>query len=274
MAAETIIIGGFFFVFGSIIGSFLNVCIVRMPKEESVVSPRSRCVKCKKMIPWYDNVPLVSYIALGGKCKNCGVKFSFRYFLVEVLTGLTFVGFYLYYGLDILLLPYLFMTCCFIVATMVDFEHRIIPDEISVGGMCVGILMSLFIPEMHIVDVAGKNFFLVRLHSLGLSLLGVLLGGGLIYAMGILGDFLFKKESMGGGDIKLLAMIGAFMGWQLAILTFFVAPLFGAVYGIVEKIRTDDNAIAYGPFLVLGALISLFCGDRILVWILGGYGIF
>ena len=109
--------------------------------------------------------------------------------------------------------------------------------------------------------------------SLGLSLLGVVIGGGIIYLMGMLGDFLFKKESMGGGDIKLMALIGAFLGWKLAVLAFFIAPFFGAVFGIIEKIRTKDTAIAYGPFLALGALISLFWGDPILAWIMRGYGL-
>ncbi|HNV24281.1 MAG TPA: prepilin peptidase [Candidatus Omnitrophota bacterium] len=267
------IFGVFMFILGLIVGSFLNVCIVRMPKEKSVVFPASHCPKCLKPIDWFDNIPLLSYVLLRGRCRFCHEKISARYFLVELITGLTFLGFYLYFGFNRLLIPYLFMISGFIVATFVDFEHRIIPDEISVGGMCAGLIFSLFMPELHGVSVIGKNIFLAHLHSLGLSLLGVFIGGGCIYAMGVLGDFLFKKESMGGGDVKLLAMIGAFLGWQLAILTFFVAPFFGAVFGLIEKIRTNDNAIPYGPFLVLGALISMFYGDKIIAMILRGYGL-
>ncbi len=125
-----------------------------------------------------------------------------------------------------------------------------------------------------VLSATYSSVWFAHLHSLGLSFLGAIVGGGLIYAMGMLGDFLFKKESMGGGDVKLLAMIGAFLGWQLAILTFFVAPVFGAVFGVIEKIRTKESTIAYGPFLVLGALISLFYGREIIMWILRGYGIF
>lgn len=272
--SETILICIILFVLGICIGSFLNVCIVRLPHEKSVVTPRSHCVQCKKTIRWHDNIPLLSFILLGGKCRYCKAKFSFRYFLVELLTGVTFVLFFLHFGLTPVLIAYLTMTCGFIVATFVDFEHRIIPDEISIGGMCAGLIFSLFIPELHGVAASHNHFYLNGLHSLGLSLLGVLIGGGSIYAMGILGDFLFKKESMGGGDIKLLAMVGAFMGWKLAILTFFIAPFFGAVYGIIEKIRTKDTAIAYGPFLVLGALICLFYGDGLIVWIMSGYGLY
>ncbi len=264
----------FMFILGAIVGSFLNVCIVRMPHEQSVVTPRSHCVYCKKPLLWYDNIPFVSYILLGGRCRFCKEKISPRYFLVELITAITFVGFYQYFGLTALLPAYLTMVCGFIVATFVDFEHRIIPDEISVGGMVAGLLFSAFIPELHGVSSSTGPLILAHLKSLGWSLAGVLAGGGSIYAMGILGDFLFKKESMGGGDVKLMAMVGAFLGWQFAILTFFLAPFFGAVYGIAEKIRTKDTAIAYGPFLVVGALISLFYGDQIIRWILSGYGLY
>lgn len=193
-----------------------------------------------------------------------------RYAIVELLTGLSFWFFYSYFGLTILLAPYLIMICGFIVATFVDFEHRIIPDEISLGGTGAGLFLSLAIPQLHGVSVAGQSIWLAHLQSFGLSFLGVLVGGGSIYLMGILGDFLFKKESMGGGDVKLLAMIGAFLGWKMALLTFFIAPFFGAVFGIIEKIRTKDTAIPYGPFLVLGAIICLFWGDSIIAWILRG----
>jgi len=268
------IIGIIMFVLGAIVGSFLNVCIVRLPHERSIVLPRSHCVHCKKMIPWYDNIPFISCLILRFRCRFCKEKISPRYFLVELITGATFLSFYWYYGLTILLWPYLVMTACFIVAIFVDFEHRIIPDEVSVGGMFAGLVFSLLIPQLHDIPAEGRSLIVVHLHSLGLSLLGALIGGGSIYLMGVLGDFLFKKESMGGGDVKLLAMVGAFMGWKFAVLTFFIAPFFGAVYGIIEKIRTNDTAIAYGPFLVLGALICLFQGDAIIAWIMSGYGLY
>ena len=264
----------FMFILGAIVGSFLNVCIVRMPHEKSVVTPRSHCVHCKKQLLWYDNIPFISYVLLGGHCRFCKEKISPRYFLVELITAITFVIFYQYFGLTALLPAYLAMVCGFIVATFVDFQHRIIPDEISIGGMVAGLLFSAFIPELHGMDAGTGSLILAHLKSLGWSLVGVLVGGGSIYAMGILGDFLFKKESMGGGDVKLMAMVGAFLGWKLAILTFFLAPFAGAVYGIVEKIRTKDSMIAFGPFLVAGAIISLFWGDAIILWILSGYGLY
>lgn len=265
-------VGAGMFVFGAIGGSFLNVCIVRLPHGKSVVQPRSHCVHCQKPLLWHDNIPFISYIFLRGRCRFCRGKISSRYFIVELITALAFWGFYQYFGWTKLLVPYLVMTSGFIVATFVDFEHRIIPDEVSIGGMAAGLIFSLLMPQLHGVR-ADEGLVLVHAKSLGLSLLGVLAGGGAIYAMGILGDFLFKKESMGGGDVKLMAMVGAFLGWKLAILTFFLAPFFGAVYGIIEKIRTKDTAIAYGPFLVAGALISLFCGDAILAWMMRGYGL-
>ncbi len=270
--SEILFVETFIFFLGACIGSFLNVCIVRLPKEESVVKPSSHCVACKKPIAWFDNIPLVSYIALGGKCRYCKAKFSVRYFFVELLTAFTFFAFYKFFGLTWMTLAYWVMVSGFIVATFVDFEHRIIPDEVSVGGMCVGLILSFLIPQLQGLTVEQGNW-LINFKSLAFSVIGVLVGGGSIYLMGLAGDLIFKKESMGGGDVKLMAMIGAFMGWKLALLTFFLAPFFGAFYGIAEKIRTKDSAIAYGPFIVLAALTSLFYGQKIINWILSGYGL-
>jgi len=268
------LIGIVFFIFGAIVGSFLNVCIVRLPNEKSIVTPRSHCVHCKKTIPWYDNIPFVSFLLLKGKCRFCGQKISPRYLFVELISAGAFFGFYAYFGLEVLLWPYLLMVSGFIVAMFVDFEHRIIPDEVSVGGTLAGLVFSLFIPQLHAVHAAGKSIYIIHLQSLGLSFLGVLVGGGSIYLMGMFGEFLFKKESIGGGDVKLLAMIGAFMGWKFAILSLFAASVLGAVFGIIEKIRTKDSTIAFGPFLGLGALVCLFWGDEIIHWIMSGYGLY
>ncbi|MBF0504566.1 MAG: prepilin peptidase [Candidatus Omnitrophica bacterium] len=254
--------GLFFFVVGSITGSFLNVCIVRLPVEKSIVFPGSHCVSCAAPIKWYDNIPLISWIVLKGRCRSCQARISFRYLLVELLTALTFLFFFKYYGWQLVLFPYLVMVSGFIVAIFVDFAFRIIPDEVSIGGMIAGLIFSFFIPQLH----GCHSAFL----GAGYSLVGILVGGGSIYLMGALGDFVFKKETMGGGDVKLVGMVGAFMGWKLALLTFFLAPFFGAVYGIIEKIRTKDSTIAYGPFLIMGALVSLFWGNQIINFILTG----
>jgi len=256
-------IGALVFVFGLIVGSFLNVCIYRMPRERSVVAPRSFCPHCKKTIPWYDNIPLLSYLLLGGKCRSCRKKISLQYFIIELLTGLFFLWFYSAMGLGARFFIYLIFVCGLIVATFVDFNFRIIPDEISVGGIIVGLLCSLAFPALH---HASSN-----LVGLARSLLGVVVGGGVIWLTGIIGDFIFKKETMGGGDVKLLAMIGAFVGWQMVLLTFFIAPLFGSVVGIIIKLKTKDSLIAYGPYLALASIVVLFWGNDILRWVLYRY---
>lgn len=261
-----LLLGIFIFIVGAMTGSFLNVCIVRLPLEKSVVFPGSHCVACRTPINWYDNIPLISWVLLGGRCRACKEKISFRYWFVELLTGCVFVLFYWHYSqggtIQPVLWPYLVMVSGFIVATFVDFEYRIIPDEVSIGGMIVGLILSLFVPQLHGV----RSPFL----GVGYSLLGILVGGGAIYLMGVIGDFVFKKETMGGGDVKLMGMVGAFMGWKLALLTFFLAPFYGAGFGIVEKIRTKDSTIAYGPFLIMGALTSLFWGERIINFLIVG----
>jgi len=256
------LLGIFIFIVGAMTGSFLNVCIVRLPLEKSIVFPGSHCVACRTPIHWYDNIPLISWVLLGGRCRACKEKISMRYWIVELLTGLTFFLFYRHYGLQPVLWPYLVMVSGFIVATFVDFEHRIIPDEVSLGGMIAGVVFSLIVPQLQGV----QSPFL----GVGYSLLGLLVGGGTIYLMGVMGDFVFKKETMGGGDVKLMGMVGAFLGWKMALLTFFLAPFFGAGFGIVEKIRTKDSTIAYGPFLIMGALVSLFWGDKIIHFFLTG----
>ena len=321
----------FFFILGSMIGSFLNVCIVRLPQEKSVVFPSSHCPKCQKPIAWYDNIPLISWLVLGGRCRHCKGRVAFRYWMVELLTATIFLVFYYYFGAIEILPAYLVMVSCFIIATFVDLEHRIIPDEVSIGGMLAGLVLSVLIPQLHpssenlliggfiagflvllclflewiypffckhLMDpqeqhddkplkililvslvviyminariIQGPPLLNSHLHSLACSMAGFIIGGGSIYAMGLLGDIIFRKESMGGGDVKLMAMIGAFLGWKIALLSFFIAPFFGGVVGIIEKIRTKESTIAYGPFIVLGALVSMFWGNYIIEWILAG----
>mgnify|MGYP001564200396 CR=1 FL=1 len=250
----------FVFTFGLIVGSFLNVCIFRMPREQSVVKPRSFCPHCKKTVKWYDNIPLLSYALLGGACRFCKKKISFQYFIVELVTGLFFASLYHAFGLSWPFLIYLIFVCALTVATFVDFNFRIIPDEISVGGIVVGLLISFAYPRLH---NEGSHFL-----GLYRSFLGVIIGGGIIWLTGIIGDFVFKKETMGGGDVKLLAMIGAFLGWQMALLTFFIAPFFGSVVGIIIKLKTKSSLIAYGPYLSLASIVVLFWGNNILNWVL------
>ena len=265
----------FVFIAGSIVGSFLNVCIYRLPLEQSVVKPRSFCPNCKKSIPWYDNIPFISYIILRGKCRFCKQRISFRYFLVELITACVFLFFYLRYGFNFNFVFCAIFVCGLIVATFVDIPHRIIPDQVSVGGIVVGFLLN---------GLRGLNFspFKFDYSAMLDSLMGIIAGGGIIYLTSKLFDLVYFKllkkgpidgetESMGGGDVKLLAMIGAFLGWRLAILTFFLAPFFGAIIGIINIIAKKQHTIPYGPFLSLAAFISLIWGDMIIRMVFLGY---
>jgi len=256
------------FIFGSIVGSFLNVCIHRMPKGESVVWPRSHCPKCQKRIPGYDNIPFISYILLGGRCRFCKERISIRYPLVELLTAFLMVAlfdrFHLRYGFFL----YMVMTWGLIIATFVDIAHREIPDEVSIGGMILGFIM---------VSITGFYYgpFNFTFQPMLKSFFGILVGGGIIYLTGAIFDLIYFKllkrppiggetESMGGGDVKLLAMIGAFVGWKMALLTFFLAPFMGIIFGIVSLVVKKDHTIPYGPFLSASALIALFWGSKII----------
>ncbi len=260
------------FIFGSIVGSFLNVCIHRMPKNESVVWPRSHCPKCNKRIPGKDNIPFISYILLKGRCRCCKEKISLRYPLVELITAFLMVALFTRFGLKYEFFLYMVMFWGLIIATFVDIPHRIIPDEVSIGGMIIGFIM---------VSVTGFTLSPLRFNFLPMkhSFLGLIIGGGIIFLTGVLFDLVYFKllkrpaingetESMGGGDVKLLAMIGAFMGPQRAILTFFLAPFLGIVVGVINLVTKKDHTIPYGPFLSLAALVSLFWYDFIIQLIL------
>jgi len=256
------------FMFGSIVGSFLNTCIHRMPLGESVVWPRSYCPKCKKRILGFDNIPFLSYIILGGKCRFCKQGISLRYFIVELLTAIMFVTLFNRFGLSYDFFFYMVLICSLIVAAFIDIGHRIIPDEISISGIIIGFLLSA------IKGVSLKPLSFSARPTIN-SFLGIIIGGAILYLTGFLFDLIYFKmlkkppiqgetESMGGGDVKLLAMIGAFLGWQKALLTFFVAPFFGLVIGIINLIVKKDHTIPYGPFLSLAATLSLFWADKIL----------
>jgi leader peptidase (prepilin peptidase)/N-methyltransferase len=256
------------FILGSIVGSFLNVCIHRLPLGESVVWPHSHCPKCKKKIPTYDNIPFLSYIILKGRCRFCKEKISLRYPLVELLTALAFLAVFNRYRLSYDFFVFCVFICGLIIATFVDIQHRIIPDEVSVGGMILGFILTA---------VRGFNLkpFVYDPKPMFNSLLGIIIGGGIIYLTGKLFDLIYFKllkrppiqgetESMGGGDVKLLAMMGAFLGWQKAILVFFLAPFFGVVVGLINILVKKDHTLLYGPLLSLAAIFSLFWAERII----------
>lgn len=262
------VIKAFVFIFGSMIGSFLNVCIFRIPIEKSVVKPRSYCPACKKTIPWYDNIPILSYVLLRGKCRFCGAGIALSYFLVEVLTAFVFIFLFNHFGLSFNFFYYSLFICGLIVGTFVDIRHRIIPDEISVGGIIVGFLLN----AIRAFNLRTTSYDLRTVID---SLLGIIIGGGIIYLTAKIFDLVYFKmlkkppidgetESMGGGDVKLLAMIGAFLGWQGAVLTFFIAPFFGLIVGVINLMIRKEHTIPYGPFLSLAAIVSLFWSGPII----------
>ena len=246
----------FLFCLGAVVGSFLNVCIYRLPRKESIIRPGSHCPRCQKQIAWYDNIPFISYILLKRHCRHCGGKISFRYFLVELLTAGLFLLLFYHFGLSLFFWIYAALCSSLIVASFIDIDIREIPDEIDLTGIAIGLVLCAIFPQLQ--ETASHKLALFH------SFLGILAGGGSIYITGLIGDFIFKKESMGGGDVKLMAMVGAFIGWKLALLTFFIAPFFGAAVGIVIKIRKGESLIPYGPFLSLATLISIIWGERII----------
>jgi leader peptidase (prepilin peptidase)/N-methyltransferase len=337
------------FVFGSMVGSFLNVCIHRMPRDESVISPPSHCPHCNYSIPWFLNIPLLTWLMLRGKCKNCAAPISIRYFLVELITGVTFLICWLHFGHKSpwLALAYSVMMAGFIVATFIDFEHLIIPDEITLGGAAVGFVLSFAVPLLHHTTDRGAA---IKSSLLGIGIAAgsvyiVLRGGKLLFGKERIkldpdsrliftethlqlpdgreipyGDMLYRendiirlyaktveltdicyfakqvtltprqltigeekfnpedvkhmelvtselvlpREAMGLGDVKFMAAIGAFIGWQAAIFSFFASACIGSIFGLtlmILKLQDKSGRIPYGPFLTLAAIIWIFLPD-------------
>ena len=244
------------FVLGLIVGSFSNVCIYRVPRNESVIYPGSHCPKCHSNISPIDNIPLLSYILLKGRCRNCRSKISIQYPVVEFLTGLIYLIIYLIYGLSIQSLVYLILSSALIIIAFIDLNEQIVPDVISLPGIGVGLILSFFVPYISFIN----------------SALGVVVGGGIILIIALVGSMIFKKEAMGGGDVKLAAMIGAFLGWRYAIISLFLGFFLGALTGIIlimAKIKKREDAIPFGPFIALGSIITLLWGEQIISWYLG-----
>ena len=243
------------FCFGLTIGSFLNVCIYRIPDQASLLWPGSHCPKCGTAIRPLDNIPLVSYLLLGGRCRHCKAGISLRYPAVELLTGLLFAALFRTFGLTAQFGLYLILVSLLVVITLIDLKHYIIPDRISLPGAAVGLLLAYFNPRLG----SGLQAILV-------SFIGLLVGGILFYAIAVLGTLLFKKESMGGGDIKLAAMLGAFLGWKGAVISFFFAFFVGAIAGgavLLLSSRRGHSRVPFGPFLALGAVLYLFAGEAV-----------
>lgn len=248
-------------IFGLMVGSFLNVCVFRLPRERSVVVPRSFCPKCRTPIKWYDNIPLFSYIILLGRCRSCRRRIPIRYPVVEIISaGFSCYVFYHFRAWTPYIIYYLLLISPLIVITFIDIEHRIIPDIITIPGIVVGAASRFIL--MH-----GKWTFV------GSDILaGILIGGGALALIALVYERIKRHEGLGGGDIKLAAMLGAFFGWKGAIFILFISSVIGSLAGVVflTILKKDFKyALPYGPFLAAGAVIYLFWGDAILSWYLG-----
>lgn len=243
----------FGFMFGTIVGSFLNVCIYRIPTQTSVVSPASRCPVCASPILWYHNIPILSWCVLGGKCAVCKTRISVRYPLIEAMNGLLYVLVLNYYGLSSTALVFVVFVSIMVVITFIDLDHQVIPNVISLPGIVVGFVCSLiFLP------LAWQD-----------SLLGVLFGGGFLWTVATGYRLLMGAEGMGMGDVKLLAMIGAFLGWQAVFPVVFIGSVVGTLVGVpIMLIKGKDSklAIPFGPFLSVGSLIYLFWWGQLFNW--------
>ncbi len=245
------------FCAGLCIGSFLNVCISRMPGGQSIVRPASRCPVCGTPIRFYDNIPVISYLILKARCRACHAHINIRYPLVELITGAMACCIILKYGFAVSSLIYFLFIAALLVVTFIDLNHRIIPDRISLTGIVAGLVLSPVLAEIAFID----------------SLIGILAGGGSLFAVAMGYYLITGKEGMGGGDIKLLAMIGAFTGWQGVLFTIFAASAAGTVIGVALMAAAGKNmkfAVPFGPFLSLGAVAYLFFGQAVIHWYLQG----
>ena len=233
-------------------GSFLNVVIHRLPRKESIVSPGSRCPACGHALRWYDNLPVLSYAALGARCRSCRERISIRYPIIELVTAVLFVAHYYVFGWTPLLAVRLLFASAMVALFAIDLEHKLLPDVITLPGIVLGLVFSLFLPP-GIVD----------------ALLGILVGGGFLW---LVAEAYFRyagEEGMGGGDVKMLGMIGAFLGWKLTLLTLVLSSIAGSLIGltvIALKRGGMKYALPFGTFLALGAVAASLWGDQIVAW--------
>lgn len=262
------------FIVGALVGSFANVCVYRLPRELSVVRPRSKCPGCDSFIAWYDNIPMVSWLLLGAKCRKCGQPISWQYPVVEAITGTLFLLVYLRFGLTIASPVYMLLAVSLVIVTFVDLTDWTIPNEITIPGVFIGIacaVAGLVFPESGL-----------QLDDPLQAVLGAVVGGGILYSLDKGTLLLLGKRGMGFGDVKLMAMLGAFFGWQGAVLAIVVASFFGSGVGIsvilmkrrpnmpandeegVEATGPGGTYLPFGPYLVVGGLVVMFFGPDII----------
>jgi leader peptidase (prepilin peptidase)/N-methyltransferase len=243
----------FFFILGAIVGSFLNVCIYRVPKRESLIYPASHCTHCGRPIKFYDNIPLISYILLGGKCRYCKEHISIRYPVVEGLSGLLCTALFIKHGLTLPFVLYFCFAALLLIITFIDIDYQLIPDIISLPGIFIGLGSSFLMPHLSWLE----SFF------------GILIGGGFLFFVAIGYKWLTGRDGMGGGDVKLLAMMGAWLGWKAIPFVLLSSSLIGAVVGggslLINK-KGLRHTIPFGPFLSLGSIIYIFFGTELTNW--------
>ncbi len=262
---STALIATLVFMFGAMAGSFLNVCIARIPNRESVVRPSSHCPKCSNPIYFFDNIPIISFVILLGRCRFCGERISPRYLVVEALSGLLAAALYYQFGLGLAFFTACVFVAALIVVSFIDLDVRIVPDAISLPGIAIGVIISL-IAKYWVDDpseVIPTPFSAVA---------GIFAGGGFLFAVAWMYQRLTGIDGMGGGDIKLLAMIGAFLGWQSIPFTIFLASLAGSVIGLGVMLVTGAGrrlALPFAPFLCFGATLHLFFGRELLAFYCG-----
>ena len=234
---------------GLCFGSFLNVCILRLPAEQSLLRPPSSCPRCGQRIAWYDNIPVVSWLVLRGKCRKCGNPISRQYPLIEALVGLLWVAAVLVWGVSIHALAGALLGTILLGIGITDARHYLIPDEYTWGGLVIGLAASL---------VGGWQGFLQ-------AVVGAAAGFGLLYVVGMGGKWMFKEEAMGGGDIKMMAMVGSFVGWKGVLLTIFSGALLGTLIFVPLSLR-KKRLVPFGVFLAVGAAVTFVWGDAIIEW--------
>lgn len=263
----------FIFIFGLCVGSFLNVCIFRLPKEKSIIVPPSSCPKCNALIKWYDNIPVLSYIFLRGRCRNCKENISFRYLLVEIISGFFSLILYIKFGFSLELFVYIFLFSLLIVISFIDIEYYAIPIYLCVVGIAGGLAFHLWLS----LKFLRAGVFDLNKMPISEAFKGLIFGLGFCYLFKIFGDVFVRvylklrgkksiegeKEAMGLGDVDFLGMVGVFLGIKGAVLVFFLAPFFAIVYSIYAIIFKKSHLVPYLPYLSLTTIVVFFWGNKI-----------
>ena len=264
----------FALIIGLVIGSFLNVVIVRLPHGVSITTPRSRCPQCQQLIAWHDNIPVLSYLILGARCRRCHQKISARYPLIEALSGVVSVLLYFKFGISVEWGIFFVFSAALIVLAFIDLDHRILPDIITLNGIWAGVVANVYLAQpnpfmtrlFRTAGLAGANSLLIPLAA---SLLGALIGGGLLWGVAEVYLRLRGIEGMGLGDVKMMAMVGAFLGAPHALLTIMLGSLVGSVIGLLFirlADKTREYELPFGTFLSFAGIVAVLYGDAMLRW--------